>query len=364
MFNNAYKNKTVLITGNTGFKGSWLTIYLLELGASVIGYSLEPPTDRNIFARADLANRITHIHGDVRNQQHLTDTLKTHQPDFIFHMAAQPLVLASYDDPVHTFDVNVMGSIAVMEATKQANITTTLVMITTDKVYENYEWVYSYRENDPLGGYDPYSASKAAMEIAVSSYNNSFFSSADSPVRMASVRSGNVIGGGDWAHNRIIPDCVRALSEEDPIAVRNPNSIRPWQHVLEPLTGYLWLGAKLAESRQFSGAWNFGPTPQSNCTVKTLVETMIQTWGAGEWQDQSDPRAPHEANLLKLSIDKAISKLGWHPVWPVDQTIHHTVNWYRKDLAAESPQQVYDLCVDDIRAYLADAKQHQQPYTA
>lgn len=363
MYNNAYSGKTVLITGNTGFKGAWLSAYLLRLGATVIGYALAPPSERNLFTRAALETRIQHHDGDIRNMGYFAQLLVRTRPDFIFHMAAQPLVLEGYRNPVETFEVNVMGTVAVMEAVRQAKLDTTLILVATDKVYENNEWVYGYRETDPLGGYDPYSASKGAMEIAVSSYLRSYFSADDSPVRAASVRSGNVIGGGDWAANRLVPDCVRALSRGEPISVRNPKATRPWQHVLEPLSGYLWLGAALARRKSYSGAWNFGPTHTANSTVKTLVELLITGWGAGEWADASDPDAPHEARLLKLNIDKAQSLLGWTPVWDFRETINRTVRWYKDDLGTDDPDMVLALLERDIDAYETAAAGMGLPYT-
>lgn len=359
MYKNIYKGKRVLVTGNTGFKGAWLSVYLLRLGAEVIGYAQEPPTTPSLYEQADLAQHITHYAADIRDTARLLDVMQTHRPHFVFHLAAQPLVLASYRQPVETFDVNVMGSISVMEAVRQSGIETTLIMVATDKVYENYEWEYGYREHDPLGGYDPYSASKAAMEIAVSAYARSFFSDVNVPVRMASVRSGNVIGGGDWAQNRIVPDCIRALQSDSAIAVRSPHATRPWQHVLEPISGYLWLAAQLSQSKDFAGAWNFGPTLSANCTVQTLVEQVLAVWGSGTWQDQSDPTAPHEANLLKLSIDKASALLGWQPVWGFAETITRTIGWYK---AAQSSADGYALCLQDIDHYEVGARALGLPY--
>jgi CDP-glucose 4,6-dehydratase len=363
MYNNAYQGKTVLITGNTGFKGAWLSAYLLRLGATVVGYSLDAPTERNLFERAGLENRIQHNDGDIRNMGYFAQQLIRTRPDFIFHMAAQPLVLEGYRNPVETFEVNVMGTVAVMEAVRQTKLDTTLILIATDKVYENNEWIYGYRETDPLGGYDPYSASKGAMEIAVSSYLRSYFNTDESTVRAASVRSGNVIGGGDWADNRLVPDCIRALSAGEAIPVRNPKATRPWQHVLEPLSGYLWLGAALSKRKQFSGTWNFGPTTAANTTVKTLVELLIQGWGAGTWDDQSDPDAPHEAHLLKLNIDKAQSLLGWTPVWGFRETIQRTVQWYKNDLTTDDPDAILALMERDIEAYETAATKMRLPYT-
>ncbi|MDX2163373.1 MAG: CDP-glucose 4,6-dehydratase [bacterium] len=360
MYNGMYVGKTALITGHTGFKGAWLALYLLRLGAHVVGYSLPAPTSPSLFQKTDLAAALTHIEGDIRHTAALTEVVRSHKPDFIFHMAAQPLVLESYQNPVETFDVNVMGSISVMEAVRAARQPCALIMVVTDKCYENREWHYGYRETDALGGYDPYSASKAAMDIAVSSYRSSFFNPTDAHehgVMVAQVRSGNVIGGGDWADARIVPDAARAFAKGETLLVRNRRSVRPWQHVLEPLSGYLWLAAKLrgSDGMRCAAAYNFGPQITESHSVGELADAMVQAWGDGViWQDLTDPRAPHEAGLLKLSIDKAHAELGWSPVWDFETTVRRTMQWYKAALSAE-PAVVRDLCDGDIEAYERDA---------
>lgn len=359
MYQNAFDGKTVLITGHTGFKGSWLSVYLHQLGAKVIGYSLPAPTHPSLFEQANIEAHIQHYNGDIRQTRRLKAIIEQHEPDYIFHMAAQPLVLEGYRNPVETFDVNVMGSISVMEAVRKAEQSCVLIMVVTDKCYENREWVYGYRETDPLGGFDPYSASKAAMDIAVASYRRSFFAPG-SGVRIAAVRSGNVIGGGDWAENRIVPDAIRAFTHGTSLAMRNPKAQRPWQHVLEPLSGYLWLAARLsqADGDLLADAWNFGPQTTEFYTVGDLVTTMANTWGdTASYHDASDPQAVHEAGLLLLNIDKAAFQLGWKPIWDFQTTVERTVNWYQQTLATSDPHVVYDLCVADINAYEQQAIQ-------
>ena len=335
----AYRNKRVLVTGHTGFKGSWLCEWLLALGAEVHGYSLPPPTRPSIFNQLKLAKRIqSHTIGDVRDLDSLVRTVRRVKPDFVFHLAAQALVRLSYMLPVETFDINVMGTVNVLEAVrnvfccgiKPSGLQTSVVCITTDKVYENMEKGRPFKETDPFGGHDPYSASKGACEIAISSYRRSFFGTSDSPVWVASARAGNVIGGGDWAKDRIVPDSIRALRQGCAIPVRNKTSTRPWQHVLEPLSGYLALGAALAARKRFDevcGGFNFGPTPHANRTVKELVEEMLK-WEEGSWVDKSDSHAVHEAGLLNLSIGKARRILGWKPRWGFAETVKQTMGWY------------------------------------
>jgi len=334
-----YQGRRVLVTGHTGFKGSWLCEWLLALGAEVHGYALPPPTKPSLFAQLKLAKRIqSHTIGDVRDLDSLVRTVHRVKPDIVFHLAAQALVRQSYMFPVETFDINVMGTVNVLEAVrnvfccgiKPTGLLSSVICVTTDKVYENMEKGRPFNETDPLGGYDPYSASKGACEIAISSYRRSFFGSPDSPVWVASARAGNVIGGGDWAKDRIVPDAVRALGRGETIPVRNKTSTRPWQHVLEPLGGYLTLGAALAARERFDevcGGFNFGPNPRANRTVKELVEEMLK-WGKGSWVDKSDPHAVHEAGLLNLSIAKARSILGWKPRWGFVETVKQTMGWY------------------------------------
>jgi CDP-glucose 4,6-dehydratase len=331
-FEPAYRGKRVFVTGHTGFKGSWLTEWLLALGADVTGYSLPPPTDPALFQQLGLERRITHIEADIRDLDRLSGALIEAKPEFVFHLAAQPLVRLSYDQPVETYQTNVMGTVHVLEALRRLTTPCAALFVTTDKCYQNREWLYAYREEDPLGGYDPYSSSKAAAEIAIAAYRQSYFNpSRRTPVKIASARAGNVIGGGDWAQDRIVPDSIRALQRGEAIAVRNKNSTRPWQHVLEPLSGYLALAAALAstQAEQLCSAFNFGPALSSNRSVVALVDEILHGW-PGKWLDQSDANAPHEAQLLNLATDKAFHLLGWSPVWNFETTARMTVDWYRQ----------------------------------
>lgn len=334
-FGGYYNGKRVLVTGHTGFKGAWLCEWLLSLGAEVTGYSLPPATTPALFTQLGLAGRLRHHLGDVRDLPALRRVFGEAKPEIVFHLAAQPLVRLSYSHPVETYATNVMGTVNILETVRLAQCRCTVVVVTTDKCYENREWVHSYREEDPIGGYDPYSSSKGAAELVVSAYRRSYFSSADSPVRLASARAGNVIGGGDWAVDRIVPDCIRALDRKEPIPVRNKLATRPWQHVLEPLSGYLWLAAVLGEpaflpnSRPavVASAFNFGPSSQSNRTVVELVLEILKSW-QGEWLDRFDPTANHEATLLSLSTDKALHLLKWRPLLSFEQAVADTVTWY------------------------------------
>ena len=355
LFGGVYAGKRVFITGHTGFKGAWLTEWLLSLGAKVTGFSLPPPTQPSLFEQLGLAKRMQHIVGDVRDAQALAAAVEAAQPDFIFHLAAQPLVRESYRTPVETYETNVMGTIHLLEAARQLHKPCAVVCITTDKCYENKEWVHGYREEDPLGGYDPYSSSKAAAEIAIAAWRRSFFK--DHPVKVASARAGNVIGGGDWALDRIVPDCIRALQKREAIAVRNKHATRPWQHVLEPLSGYLWLGATLANPAlanysgdKFSSAFNFGPGHDANRTVAELVEQILKHW-RGRWEDRSDPKAVHEAGLLQLTTDKASALLRWAPVWNFPETIQETVTWYAAAKPRAAGNLLRKLTVRQIQDY-------------
>ena len=350
-----YKNKTVLITGHTGFKGSWLAIWLRELGADVIGYSLAPPSEPNNFGATGLREKITDIHGDIRDLARLKETFKKYQPEFVFHLAAQPIVRLSYDEPKTTFDTNIGGTVNVFEAVRKTPSVKILVNVTSDKCYENSEWVWGYRENDPLGGHDPYSASKGCAELVFSAYLKSFFSqntTQNRTIGAASARAGNVIGGGDWGADRIVPDCIRALSRHQPIGIRSPHAVRPWQHVLEPLGGYLQLGAALRhDPEKFSGAWNFGPDDTSHMTVAEMAERLIQYWGGGSWNDLSDPRAPHEATLLKLNCDKAHAGLNWRGRFTIHECLQMTSAWYKNYYTGGSKENIYTFCVGQIRKY-------------
>lgn len=329
-----YRGKRVLVTGHTGFKGAWLCEWLLSLGADVTGFSLAPATSPALFTQLGLAGRMSHRVGDVRDLASVQRLVEEAKPDLVFHLAAQSLVRLSYHQPVETYGTNVMGTVNLLEAVRLSRHTCTVVVITTDKCYENREWVHSYREEDPLGGHDPYSSSKGAAELVVSAYRRSYFSGPDSLVRLASARAGNVIGGGDWALDRIVPDCIRSLERKEAIPVRNKVATRPWQHVLEPLSGYLRLGALLVEGavadrNQLCSAFNFGPALSSNRSVAELVQEILRHW-PGSWSDLSDSRAVHEAKLLNLAGDKAFHHLAWRPAWDFERTIEETVRWYRE----------------------------------
>jgi CDP-glucose 4,6-dehydratase len=367
MFKNIYKGRKVLVTGHTGFKGSWLAIWLKELGAHVIGYSLDPPSDPNIFSACALEKRITHIHGDIRDFDNLKMILDQYQPDFVFHLAAQAVVRSSYEEPKLTFDTNAGGTVNILEAVRLTPGIKVLVNITSDKCYENREWIWGYRENDAMGGSDPYSASKGCAEIIFNAYLRSFFHShsADKrPIGMASCRAGNAIGGGDWGQNRLIPDCVRALSAGCSIDIRNPRFIRPWQHVLELLSGYLWIGAQLWDNPAiYSGGWNFGPDGSEHLTVADIVDRLIQAWGAGFWQDISDPAAVHEAATLKLCCDKVMTLLDWHNTLTIDQSIALTVEWYKQFYLEPEHADMYSLCVRQIQYYTDQAQARRLSWT-
>jgi CDP-glucose 4,6-dehydratase len=353
MLDRSYRDKRVLITGHTGFKGAWLAEWLLKLGAKVTGFSLPSPTRPSLFEQLELERRMCHVIGDMRDANAVREVVTETRPDFIFHLAAQSLVRQSYLEPADTYAVNVMGTVHLLDAARQLEKRCSIVAVTSDKCYENREWLYGYREEDPLGGHDPYSASKGAAELVVASYRRSFFSSAESPVRIASARAGNVIGGGDWAPNRIVPDCVRALRIGDPIKVRNRISTRPWQHVLEPLSGYLLLGSRLASSTGakpvVASAFNFGPDSESNRSVADLVDVVLKHW-PGKLEDHSDPQAVHEAGLLNLATEKARQLLGWKPVWTFTETVARTIDWYRQNLdvdtnmATLTGKQIEDYC--------------------
>lgn len=335
-----FRGKRVLITGDTGFKGSWLSLWLHELGADVVGYALPAEHEKGLFLSAKLQTLIHHIDGDIRDVQSLVRLTKEFQPEFLFHLAAQSLVRRSYQEPKLTFDTNVGGSVNVLEVVRATSSLRSVVYITSDKCYLNKEWIWGYRESDELGGHDPYSASKSAAEMVFYAYSSSFFKNR-SNLGIASTRAGNVIGGGDWSADRIVPDSVRALGAGEPIQVRNPDSTRPWQHVLEPLSGYLLLAANLSRSPQaFNGSWNFGPRSESIQPVRALVERIIHHWGQGILQIHNDLDAPHEARLLQLNCDKAFHKLSWMPRWNFERTISETVHWYREVHEGRSAREI------------------------
>ena len=363
-FSNTYRGKRVLVTGHTGFKGAWLCEWLLSLGANVSGFALQPPTNPALFDQLQLSDRINDCRGDIRDAVAVAERVRCVQPEFIFHLAAQPLVRLSYDQPVETYSTNVMGTVHLLDAARQLNSHCTIIAITTDKCYENREWVHSYREEDPMGGHDPYSSSKGAAELVIAAYRRSYFSSPNSAIRLASARAGNVIGGGDWAFDRIVPDCIRALSKNESIVVRNKVATRPWQHVLEPLSGYLWLGSKLSKGdiqpTALASGFNFGPALSSNRSVADLVNEIIKYW-PGKVDYQINPNAVHEANLLNLAIDKAQHYLGWCPVWNFDRTIAETVGWYLRN--KQDGQQGTAAAVAQIDSYTSDAKEMNLPWS-
>ncbi len=342
--------RRVLVTGDTGFKGSWLSLWLSELGAEVTGYALPPEGERSLFDLLGLRQYVRHIDGDVRDLDHLGRVFAETRPEVVIHLAAQALVRLSYEEPKRTIDTNVGGSVNLLECIRNTPSVRSVVYITSDKCYENKEWVWGYRETDELGGRDPYSASKAAAEIVFSAYCSSYFDGRPD-LGIASARAGNVIGGGDWARDRIIPDCIRALEAGRPVPVRNPHATRPWQHVLEPLSGYLTLAARLLEEpKRFGGAWNFGPPVGQVRTVGELVAEAVNVWGEGSYEVAAEANSPHEARLLQLNTDRAALDLGWRSRWGVEETITGTVGWYRQVIRENaSPRAV---CQDQIAAYM------------
>jgi CDP-glucose 4,6-dehydratase len=358
----AYAGRRVLVTGHTGFKGSWLTLWLSWLGAEVTGYALAPEAPEWLFSAAQVEERCRHRLGDVRDVEALRAVVRETRPEYVFHLAAQPLVRRSYESPLLTIESNILGTANLLEAVRLEQVPCALVVVTSDKCYENREWLYGYRENEPMGGHDVYSMSKGAAELVVSAYRRSFFAAQAGSargVRLATARAGNVIGGGDWAKDRLVVDAVRALLRREPIPVRNPDAVRPWQHVLEPLGGYLLLGARLAghgtqEPERFCEAWNFGPLAEAARPVGELVQALVAAWGEGSWEDRRDPAAPHEAQLLRLSIEKAQAQLGWRPRWSFEQTVAGTVEWYRAQQRGLPPAQLRELCLAQLRRYLAD----------
>ncbi|MGH7144977.1 MAG: CDP-glucose 4,6-dehydratase [Planctomycetota bacterium] len=355
-----FQGRRVLLTGHTGFKGGWLAIWLKDLGAEVAGLALDPSTQPSLFDAAEVRGCLVEdFRVDIRDGQRVRDTVCGFNPEIALHLAAQPIVRTAYKLPAETFHTNVGGTVNVLEALRHCDAVKSIVVVTTDKVYENREWVHAYREPDPLGGHDPYSASKAACEIAAASYARAFFHVRK--VGFATCRAGNVIGGGDWADDRIVADSVRALAQGKPIPVRNPASTRPWQHVLEPLHGYLLTAARLLEAPEdISGAWNFAPEVDSGRPVEALVKLFLDEWGGGGWEDlsQQQGNAPHEAQRLALAWDKAYRVLGWQPIWNFETTIRRTVAWYRDQLAGKS---ALTLCRNDLARFQQDLQEHSQP---
>lgn len=360
-FETTYRGKTVIVTGDTGFKGSWLATWLLELGADVHGIARDIPTQPSHFESAGLVNRVAHHMLDIRETARLTDTIRSIEPDFVFHLAAQALVRKSYRDPLETLSTNVMGTANVLEALRETGESggkpCVGVIITSDKCYDNVESIWGYREDDRLGGKDPYSASKGAAELAIRTYARSFFDDAGSPVKIASSRAGNVIGGGDWAPDRIVPDCMRAWSRGREVEIRNPGATRPWEHVLEPLSGYLALGARLANDSDLNGeSFNFGPPANQDYTVEELIVEMSQYWDSVRWRSTAEDQPFHEAGLLKLCCDKALAMLQWQPALTFEDTVRLTIEWYR-NYYSDDREDVHTVTRRQIIEYVDQARE-------
>ena len=353
LINKTFKGKKVFLTGNTGFKGSWLNLWLENTGADVKGYSLKPEAV-SLFGSIQKKLNSETVYSDIRDKEKLQSEVLKFKPDFIFHLAAKSLVRYSYKHPLETFETNINGTANLLKSISKLNNECTVVIITTDKVYLNKEWIYPYRENDELGGYDPYSASKASAEIVTASMRNSFFNIKDIKVHrkaISTARAGNVIGGGDYSADRIIPDIVKALKKNKPVEIRNPYSVRPWQYVLEPLYGYLLLAAKMKQDpEKYSGAYNFGPYLDDNLTVEELVRSAIKSWGKGNYILNIDRKAPHEAGLLRLDISKAILELNWKPVMKSSEAIEKTIGWYRSSF--KEPENNFKLTTDHLNEYI------------
>lgn len=351
-----WENKKVFITGHTGFKGAWLSLWLKKLGAQVTGYALEPPTNPSLFTLSNLAEDIHSITADVRDFETLQKAFEENSPEIVFHLAAQALVRRSYMVPIETYETNVLGTVHLLEAVRQVGTVKAVVMVTSDKCYENMGWGRGYRETDRLGGYDPYSNSKACSELVVSAYRTSFFQPdnyASHRVAIASVRAGNIVGGGDWAEDRLIPDCMKAILDEQKIVVRNPDAVRPWQHVLDPLNGYMMLAQGLYENGvTFSGAWNFGPEEEDALPVEDIVKKLCKLWGKkAVYEIRSNPNAVHEAELLKLDCEKAKTQLKWSPVWRIDTALKSVVDWYQ---GFQNRANVKELCLGQIDQFEND----------
>jgi CDP-glucose 4,6-dehydratase len=347
-----YRGKRIFVTGHTGFKGSWMSLWLKRLGAAVTGFSLPPGPDPALFELARVGDGLTSVWGDVRDLSALSQALLAAQPAVVFHLAAQPLVRLSYADPVSTFAVNVMGTVNLLEAVRHSPSVQAVAIITSDKCYDNREWVWGYRENEPMGGADPYSCSKGCAELVTAAYRRSFFGM-NGAAAVGSCRAGNVFGGGDWSADRLIPDIARAILAGKPVCLRNPDAVRPWQHVLEPVSGYLLLGARLAGSasdgRVYADGWNFGPNPGSDLTVEQLAKLMIEHWGQGEIEINRDKSAPHEAHTLRLDSSKARHWLDWKPVLSLEESIRWTVDWYRD--FSQKPDELAELTNAQIDEY-------------
>lgn len=343
-----WQGKRVFLTGHTGFKGSWLSLWLQQMGAIVKGFALEPNTSPNLFERAGVAKNMESEMGDITNLSLIKDSMNSFNPDILIHMAAQPLVRLSYEEPVLTYSTNVMGTVNVLEAARTCKKLKAIVSVTTDKCYENKEWVWGYRENEPMGGFDPYSSSKGCAELVTAAYRNSFFYAENSPA-IASARAGNVIGGGDWAEDRLIPDILKSFEKKSPVIVRNPMATRPWQHVLEPLSGYLVLAEHLFnEGKSFAEAWNFGPKDEDCKSVSWILDKMVANWDDQVSWELDKKTNPHEAGYLKLDCSKAASKLNWHPKWNLDFTLGKIINWHKSYLNGSNIQ---EECLKEIADY-------------
>lgn len=348
-----WQGKRVFITGHTGFKGSWLTLWLQSMGAVLKGFSLNPPTEPSLYESASVDNLIDSTIGDIRNFDQLHTAIAAFKPEIVFHMAAQPLVRLSYDEPIETYSTNVMGTVHLLEAVKRVGGVKAIVNITSDKCYENREWVWGYREHEAMGGYDPYSNSKGCAELVASAYRNSFFNEKDYAkhgVALASVRAGNVIGGGDWAKDRLIPDILRSFENQQTVIIRNPHAIRPWQHVLEPLSGYITIAQRLYEEGPvFAEGWNFGPREDDAMPVQFIVETMVKIWGDDAAWLLDGNEHPHEAHYLKLDCSKARMRLGWQPRWNLVETLERIVRWHKAWIAGED---MLELTRNEISEYM------------
>lgn len=359
-----WKSKVVLVTGHTGFKGSWMCLWLQRLGAKVIGFSLLPPTEPSLFAVAGVSGGMTSIEGDVRDLDALNTVMQTYQPEIVFHMAAQPLVRYSYQNPVETYGTNVMGTVNVLEAVRHSNSVKSVVVITTDKCYENREWAWGYRENEPMGGRDPYSSSKGCAELVTSAYRDSFFASESYEhhgVGVASVRAGNVIGGGDWARDRLIPDIMKAIQQNQPVLIRNPNAIRPWQHVLEPISGYLCLAEKLWTSTDYAEGWNFGPNDEDAKPVGWIVDYLTKLWGNGASWVLDEGSHPHEANYLKLDCSKVKSRLGWSPKLSLPIALEWIVEFYQGYFEGDDVCKIVESQIEQYQSKIIPAELHGAP---
>ncbi len=344
-----WRDKRVFLTGHTGFKGSWLSLWLQQMGAIVQGYSLAPDTDPSLFLEADVSNGMQSEIADIRDRKRLTESMREFDPEIVIHMAAQPLVRKSYANPVETYETNVMGTVNLLEACRQCANIKSIVVVTTDKCYENKETIYGYREHDPMGGHDPYSSSKGCTELVVSAYARSFFHS-DTTASIATARAGNVIGGGDWSMDRLVPDVLSAFAKAEPVIIRNPKATRPWQHVMEPLSGYLILAQNLYENgSQYAGGWNFGPEDKDCRTVEEVLNLMVDEWGEqATWKADKDSN-PHEAGLLKLDCTKAKSYLNWNPRWSLEQTIQKIATWHKERNSGINPK---ELCLAEIKDFV------------